>query len=278
MKKVSVLMPVYNGFPLLKASVESLLSQTYSNWECIIVNDGSTDNTRDYLETLTDKRFIIYQFDKNRGRPAARQKTLELASGDYIAMLDAEDLYDPYKIEKQVATLENNSELELVASGMCSFGTKTTIVTARGDSDGNIIIFNGKNFPCHATSMLRANKAKCLKYNSELKLGQDIDFLSRYLQKGSKYIVLPEILYYYSEYNSVSKNKIKQTYKLSIKKNWKAKNYTQLFVFLLKYCYAICFFPFIDIETILKRRGRMLSLLEHSKYAKVCKLVVDRCK
>ena len=73
MKKVSIMMPVYNGLPLIKASVESILKQTYTNWECIIVDDGSTDGTSAYLDSLSDSRFVVHHFVKNQGRPVARQ-------------------------------------------------------------------------------------------------------------------------------------------------------------------------------------------------------------
>ena len=106
---ISVLMPVYNGLPLIKASIESLKRQTLANWECIIVDDGSTDGTSEFLDSIDDERFVVYHFEKNRGRPQARQKSLELATGNYISMLDSEDLYASnalevllYKIQKYI--------------------------------------------------------------------------------------------------------------------------------------------------------------------------------
>lgn len=103
---VSVIMPVYNGMPYIRYSIQSLLMQTYSDWECIIINDGSTDNTRDFLEGLTDTRFVIYHFGRNRGRSNARQKGLDLARGKYIAMLDADDIYHFEKLSRQVEIME----------------------------------------------------------------------------------------------------------------------------------------------------------------------------
>ena len=105
---VSIMMPVYNGLPYIKASLESLYRQSYSNWECIVVDDGSTDGTTQFLNSLTDKRIRVFRFKKNKGRSAARQKALEEACGKYLAMLDADDIYHPEKLKKQVDILENS--------------------------------------------------------------------------------------------------------------------------------------------------------------------------
>lgn len=267
-------MPAYNGLPLVKASVETLLLQTMPDWECIIVNDGSTDGTKEYLDSLTDPRFVIWHFDKNKGRPEARQKTLELAKGEFIAMLDAEDLYHPEKLELQLKAFEQHPEVDLVATQMCSFGTHTDLRTVRGRHDESIQIFTGDNVPSHATIMIRAKKAKVLKYNKALKFGQDVDFLRRYM-KGIKFLTLPRPLYYYSEFDSVTKKKIKRTYKLNMIKYFKEKEYKNSFLTLLKYIYASLVFPFCDIKTILKKRGRSLTEHENMEFQKHCRNIVD---
>ena len=83
-KLVSVQVPVYNGMPYLKRAIDSLLRQKYTNWECIIVNDGSFDGTKEYLDTLSDMRFRILHLEVNRGRPYARQIALENSKGEYV--------------------------------------------------------------------------------------------------------------------------------------------------------------------------------------------------
>lgn len=73
---VSIMMPVYNGLPLIKASIESIIQQTYSNWECVIVDDGSNDGTSAYLDSINNERFVVYHLKINSGRAIARQKAL----------------------------------------------------------------------------------------------------------------------------------------------------------------------------------------------------------
>lgn len=272
--RVSVLMPAYNGLPLIKASVESLLRQTMTDWECIIVNDGSTDGTKVYLDSLKDSRFVVWHFDKNKGRPEARQKTLELARGEYLAMLDAEDLYHPNKLHLQLEAFCKHPEVDLVATQMCSFGTKTDLLTIRGCQQNLIHTFTGDNVPGHATVMIRAEKAKVLQYNKALKFGQDVDFLRRYM-KGTKFLTIPQPLYYYSEFDSVSKKKIKHTYKLCMIKYFKEGEYKNSFKNFLKLVYAFVVYPFCSINTILKKRGRDLTEDEIKEFQKHCGNVVD---
>ena len=266
---VSITMPVFNGMPLIKASLESLKRQTYSNWECIIIDDGSTDGTSEFLNTITDSRFVVYH-QENAGRAVARQKALELAKGKYIAMLDAEDLFHPNKIQTQVDILENRSDISLVTTAMCSFGTHTQSLYIRGTLCTSEIVFNGKNHPIHAPSLLRASRAKLCSYNPVLKLGEDQDFLEKYLSNGDKYISLSDVYYYYSELDSVSKQKIRKNYQLYIFKYFKESNYHMSLIFALKYLYAVVFFPLQSIDNILAKRGRKPSLGQIEDFKKYC--------
>lgn len=269
-------MPVYNGIPKIKASIQSLKQQSYNNWECIIVDDGSNDGTSEYLDSIDDNRFVIHHFDVNRGRPYARQKALELAQGDYLAMLDADDLIHPDKLQIQVGLLDKHSDVYLIASGICSFGERVDFIRIRCKGDNKINFFSiNQRFPvAHACSMLRRDWALKFRYNPNLALGQDIDFLRRYLD-GKKYISLDKVLYYYSEFDSVSKNKIIRAYKLYMKKFFLAGEYMNAVEYFLKYMYSLLVFPFLKIETILEKRGEAPTSLEVNEYNRYCKIIYN---
>lgn len=271
---VSITMPVYNGMPLIKASIESIKKQTYDNWECIIIDDGSNDGTSEYLDTLNDERFVVFH-QSNGGRPVARQKALELAKGKYIAMLDAEDLYHPDKIEKQVRILEEKTEIAIVTTAMCSFGTNTDKQYVRGALQDEEVVFNGRNHPTHAPSLMRAAIAKKCSYNPVLKLGEDQDFLEKYLNIGDKYIRLADVFYYYSELDSVSKYKIRRNYYLYVIKYFKEKKYRMSVVFLIKYIYSLVVFPFQSIDSILAKRGRQPTDVQRSEFERYCRATIE---
>ena len=273
---VSIMMPVYNGLPLIKASIESIQKQTYNNWECIIVDDGSTDGTSEFLDSISDHRFIVCHLAVNSGRAVARQKCLDMCNGQYICMVDAEDLIHPNKLSKQVEFMEENSEFSLCTSALCSFGSKTDILLVRGAKKQKENVFKGNNHPIHAPSMYRANIAKKCQYNPILRLGEDQDFLEKYLSYNPKFYVFPEIYYYYSELDSVTKKKISRNYFLYIGKYFKQKKIKMSIVFVLKYIYSKLVYPFLSLEYILYKRGRKATQLEASEFNLYCRSIVNK--
>ena len=103
---VSVIIPAYNREHIILKSVNSVLSQTYSDLELIVVDDGSSDGTRKILESINDERFR-YIYQDNAGACKARNYGIELARGEYIAFHDSDDLWLPTKLEKQMNIFEN---------------------------------------------------------------------------------------------------------------------------------------------------------------------------
>ena len=106
---VSVIMPSYNTGKFIKETVESVLAQTYTNWELLIVDDCSTDNTDEVMkEYLSDSRVKYFKNEKNSGAAVSRNKALREASGKWIAFLDSDDLWLPNKLQKQISFMEEN--------------------------------------------------------------------------------------------------------------------------------------------------------------------------
>lgn len=118
MPKVSVIIPVYNAEKYLLEAIESVIDQSYDDWEIIAVNDGSTDSSPDILKNYEDrypsKIRVLHQ--PNSGLSAARNAAIAAANGEYIAFLDADDLWLPEKTDEQVYLLDNNSDIGLVYS------------------------------------------------------------------------------------------------------------------------------------------------------------------
>lgn len=106
---VSIIMPSYNTGEYIKKSIESVIAQTYTNWELIIVDDCSTDNTDDAVRPyLSDSRIFYLKNDKNSGAAVSRNKALREAKGRWIAFLDSDDLWLPQKLEMQIDFMERN--------------------------------------------------------------------------------------------------------------------------------------------------------------------------
>lgn len=113
MPKVSVVIPAYNAMAFLPETVDSVLQQTFTDFEVLIVDDGSTDNTASWVSAVADSRVHLIS-QKNQGVSAARNTGIKHAQGEFVAFLDADDLWQPTKLEKQVSRLDNNSEVGLV--------------------------------------------------------------------------------------------------------------------------------------------------------------------
>ena len=99
---VSVIMATYNDGKFIKESIDSILNQTLTNFELIIVNDASTDETQHILSGYIDSRIIVLHNEENLGRSLARNRALEIARGEFVDVLDSDDVALPNRLEKQV--------------------------------------------------------------------------------------------------------------------------------------------------------------------------------
>ena len=107
--KVSIIVPVYNAENFLHRTVDSILAQTYENWELLLADDCSTDQSRDIMKSYTDERIHCFYCEKNSGPAGARNLALRKASGQYIAFLDADDFWLPQKLEKQISFMKKGN-------------------------------------------------------------------------------------------------------------------------------------------------------------------------
>ncbi|MCG2784201.1 MAG: glycosyltransferase [Anaerolineae bacterium] len=129
MKKVSIIIPTYNGQKTIQETLKSVFLQTYGNYEIIVVDDGSTDTTLDFIKTNFPSIKIIEK--KNQGTLAARQAGINIAEGEYIALLDQDDIWFGETLQKNIKILEENPEIGLVLANMKAI-----------DSDGNLLNFD----------------------------------------------------------------------------------------------------------------------------------------
>ncbi|MGK7957032.1 MAG: glycosyltransferase family 2 protein [Crocosphaera sp.] len=211
MVKVSIVIPAYNAMRYLPETLDNLLQQTYKNFEAIIVNDGSTDNIKDWFTTISDERVRLIS-QENKGLSGARNTGIENAKGDYLAFLDADDLWEPTKIEKQVKVLDNNPEAGLVY-------TDVAIIDSDGIATGRIFKekvegyiwkeLTQRNFvACGSVAMVRR---ECFEKvgNFDRNLGSFVEDWDMWLRIAVDYpfkVVQEPLVYYRQHPNSASKN------------------------------------------------------------------------
>ncbi len=115
--KVSVIMPSYNKAPYIGRSIESVINQTFADWELIIVDDASTDNSMEVIAGYGDGRMKVLRNEKNMGIAYTRNRALSTAAGEYIAVLDADDISPDYRFEHEVDFLEKRKDISVVYGG-----------------------------------------------------------------------------------------------------------------------------------------------------------------
>jgi glycosyltransferase involved in cell wall biosynthesis len=276
---ISIIMPAYNAESYIKASFNSLLQQEYRNWECIIVDDGSVDNTFNVISEFKkkDKRFKSYRFPENKGRPAARQKALDFCEGKYIAMLDSDDIYFPKKLKLQVQFLEANPKIGFVSSKMIRFNDKFYSEPYISDEREisfekfpKIIGFSPSMIP-HAPSMVRSNLIKTFIFDLRLKRAQDLD-LMLYLANKTPFALIKNVLYGYRMNNNIGRDIILEglKYQRLVIRKWSKEKPTVLIVEMVKsysksllarVCYS-CYLKFSGINKNLEKRTSIENFLK----------------
>lgn len=124
---ITVLTTVYNGEKYLKEAIDSIINQTYANFEYIIINNGSKDNSPEIIRSYKDPRIVFVDLDLNIGLSNVRNLGYEKAKGKYVALLDADDIALPERLEKQVQILENNPEIGLCSTNLVTINEKGEI-------------------------------------------------------------------------------------------------------------------------------------------------------
>lgn len=142
---VSVIMPAYNAQKYISEAIQSIISQTYTKWELIIVDDGSVDSTVDVIKTFEDSRIKLFLNEQNRGIAETTNRAIGESKGKYIALLDDDDIAEEDRLNWQVKFLENHENIDIL-------GGRTTYI----DVNGNVLNYGGipRNNPKYIKSTL----------------------------------------------------------------------------------------------------------------------------
>lgn len=193
--KVSVIIPVYNGERFLSEAIESVINQTYPNWEIIAINDGSTDRSMEILKHYKSKLSSLIHVinQENLGPSVARNSGIKKAKGEYIAFLDYDDLWLSEKLEKQVKFLESNNEISLIYCDCYIIDNNSNIEKDTYSEKTKFIkgkIFKkllSNNFIPTSTVLLRKKVLDDVGlFNLEYKISQDYDL---WLRISDKYLI-----------------------------------------------------------------------------------------
>lgn len=193
---ISIIIPCYNAGNYIKKAIDSAINQTYQDFEIIIIDDGSTDNSKQVISQFSDSR-IKYIYQENQGVSVARNKGIELSHGEFIAFLDADDIWHPEKLKIQLDFLEKNPDISFVYSNITmieeSTGAKFTKTFNNFKTQKNLIknlILTPFNTPSPCTVIV---KKSCLfesgLFDPKIKNGEDLDLWLRIAMHSNFYCI-----------------------------------------------------------------------------------------
>lgn len=213
---VSIILPTYNRADLLPAAIETVLNQTYSNWELIIWNDGSTDATKSILKKYSDLRIRCIE-DVNHGKSWALNRGIEVSSADYIAFLDDDDQWTPQKLQLQVKAMENHPDVEMLFGNYDNLNLSTgrrgqgfqqnqaglsQVKVVRSQTDKLNLVQDGflkgiarENFIAFDSVLIRKKTIQKIgDFNENLRNGEDFEYWWRLGLTGAKIAYMDDVI------------------------------------------------------------------------------------
>lgn len=221
--KVSIVIPTFNRADLIDRTIESVLNQTYENFEVLIVDDASTDNTYEVISSISDERIRYIQLEKNTKGTMTRNVGIENSSGEYVAFLDSDDEWVPTKLEEQIQFISNFNKSEFLCfTGLIlNNGNEKVYLNQRQLKENEdildyILVYGNKVQT--STFLLPTKIAKEVKFNSDLKKHQDWDFCLRLKKQGIQFFYLNKRLTIWNVDPREDRISINNKYNYSI--NW----------------------------------------------------------
>lgn len=200
MHKVSIIMGIYNCSLYLDEAIQSIMDQTFSNWELILCDDGSTDDTYKVAKRFADqdKRIVLLRNEKNLGLNITLNKCLSFATGDFIARMDGDDISLPDRLEKEMLFLDEHPEYDVVSCPMIYFDENGEYRRGKGGKEPTAETFPKGTPICHAPCMVRKEAFQAVGGYSETSdriRVEDWDLWLRMYAKGFRLYSIDECLY-----------------------------------------------------------------------------------
>ena len=213
MPKVSVLTPLYNTNPkFLKEMIESILNQTFNDFEFILLNDSPNNKEiKDIVLSFNDNRIIYVENEENLGISKSRNKLLELAKGEYIAIFDHDDISMPQRLEKQVEFLDKNPKIGVVGSNIIKYSNKKKTNNPENNLDIKINLVVRGCIMTHSSVMIRKNILiqNNIEWDENYSPCEDYMLFANLIDKTMFYNIQEPLLIYRDHENNTSHNQSK---------------------------------------------------------------------
>lgn len=222
--KVTMLMGVYNGERTIREAIDSVLEQTYKDFELLIINDGSKDKSVEIIESIKDPRIRLVHNEKNMNLVPTFNRGLELAQGEYIARMDADDKCVPERLEKQVSFMDTHPGIGICGSWIKYFEGADAIVKLPENHDEIMCRLFFSNVIAHPTVIMRKKVLKENNLKYEMNLAEDYDLWQRASFKTKLHNIQEVLLNYRiskESYSQLNSPKVSPVINEMIKRNLK---------------------------------------------------------
>ncbi|PXV64127.1 glycosyl transferase family 2 [Dysgonomonas alginatilytica] len=281
---VSVLMPAYNAAEYIGEAIDSILEQTFKNFEFLIIDDGSTDSTADIIEQFNDTRIKLIRNEGNKGLIYSLNYGLDIAQGKYIARMDADDIAFNTRLEKQVEFLENNPDISILGTAFVFMGTSYEIHHPNYNDEIRIKLLDDVVF-AHPTVMMRRDVINLnnIRYNADYTYIEDYRFWVEAAIKNVKMANLEEVLLQYRQHpNQVTSQRAqeqletKQRIKLEYLSHYFGENLTSDELISVNRCFDIDLPSKILILDKLSKTNRRLNLFYKKCFDQYIDIIIYR--
>jgi glycosyltransferase involved in cell wall biosynthesis len=198
---ISIVMPAYNAEKYIKEAIDSIIGQSFSNFECIIVDDGSTDSTRDIIRSYNDERIVL--LENKHDYIASLNLGMDAARGKYIARMDADDIMHPDRLKMQYSVMESEPSITVCGTWMQHIGERippgSIAVSANGLVEFPLLQFLKGNFMFHPTAVIRRNFLieNKLHYEKNYIYAEDLKLWTEIAKLGGKFYIDSQVLLHY---------------------------------------------------------------------------------
>lgn len=217
---VSVVMPCHNGARYIAEAIESVLSQSYGNWELIVVDDGSTDDSRDIIKKVKDSRITLVQNKRNYGICHSLNKGIKRAQGKYIARLDADDMMLPNRLSAQIEFMEQHPDYAIVGGNhiVIDMDGMSLGMTVYPETDEEIRFFTNIFNPfAHSSVMIRrAVLEEGYRYSNKYQYCEDYHLWTQIIRQNKSYNLQQAITLYRKNKNGLSAMNAKEQFENSL--------------------------------------------------------------
>lgn len=281
---ISIGIPFYNAEKYLKFAIQSVIAQSYENWELILVDDGSSDNSLKIAQEFAqrDERIRVIYDGQNKKLPSRLNQLIQESKGDFIARMDADDIMHPDRLKIELSFLIENQHYDLVSGGIVSIDHKNNVTGMRTVNKLITINKDSKSYPIvHPTVMARRDWYLRNLYSLDYPRAEDYELWCRTSSADDlKVAILPNILLFYREFGNIDPDKLINSYNdgYKIRQVFGINVGLKNFLKIKSKCLIVKLLTMFGLEQNLakKRNRKFSSLSEKQEYQSIVNNIVNK--